>query len=51
MFKVQRLKTGPGLTSIVPDRQRKTRAMECLPEVKDGRDRRRQMAPEGAKVT
>ena len=33
MFKVQNLKAGPGLTSIVPDRQRKTRAMECLRDI------------------
>ena len=51
MFKVQRLKAGPGLTAIVPDRQRKTRALECLRELKekDGRDKeqRRQVAPQG----
>ena len=51
MFKVQRLKAGAGFTSIVPDIQRNTRAMECLRGLKekDGRDRerRRQVAPEG----
>jgi len=49
MFKVQRLKAGPGLSSMVPDRQRRTTAMACLREFKAGRDRHRKrlMAPEG----
>jgi hypothetical protein len=49
MFKVQRLKAGPGLSSMVPERHRRKKAMACLREFKAGLDRlrRRQAVPAG----